>query len=81
MAEVERVDMDRSDEAWQVDLLEFVIDEESDRFGKCATLGSGGKALPVDIYRHYIVGLNMGVSGSPLGEHWNSIKQTPSVSP
>ncbi len=55
LAEVKRVDADRTYEAWQLDLLELVVNEDPDRFSKSEALCAGGETVPVNVYRHHIM--------------------------
>lgn len=51
---IKSVDLDRTDEPGQSDLLESIVDEGSDTFSKRFSVWTGGGEPPVDVYGHYM---------------------------
>jgi hypothetical protein len=51
-AELEIMDLDRFDEAWQRDLLKLCVDEVADLFGQGLPVRTASDGLPVEIDRH-----------------------------
>ena len=51
------MDVDGSDKAWELHLLEFVMDEVADRMSELNALGTSGEIFPVNIDGHYMAGL------------------------
>jgi hypothetical protein len=51
---IESVDLDRTDEPGQSDLLESIVDERADALSKSFPVRTGGGGPPVDVYGHYM---------------------------
>jgi hypothetical protein len=51
---IESVDLDRTDEPGQSDLLESIVDEGPDTLSKSFPVWTGGGGPPVDVYGHYM---------------------------
>ena len=52
LSEIEAVNFHGSNKAWELDLLESVMNEFSNRVGKVGAFRTGGKPVPIDIYGH-----------------------------